>query len=46
MRALTDAMQRLGVSRGLILTEANAAPLEADGLELEIRSLAEWLLQS
>ncbi|HNS51835.1 MAG TPA: ATP-binding protein [Anaerolineae bacterium] len=45
-RALTDALAGLGLTRGLILTDANTAPIETDGLELEVRSLAEWLLQS
>jgi hypothetical protein len=43
VRALTDAMRGLGLSRGLILAEANAEPLEANGLTIEVRSLAEWL---
>jgi len=45
-RAFTGALRGLGLTRGLILTDANAAPIETDGLELEVRSLAEWLLQS
>jgi len=45
-RALTDALRGLGLSRGTILTHANAAPIEAAGLTIEIRSLAEWLLQA
>jgi predicted AAA+ superfamily ATPase len=45
-RALTDALRGLGFTHGLILTDANAAPIETDGLTLEVRSLAEWLLQS
>jgi hypothetical protein len=39
-------MQELGVSRGLILTDANAEPVEENGLMIEVRSLAEWLLQT
>ena len=46
VRALTDALRGLGLTHGLILTDANAAPLELDGLTLEVRSIAEWLLQS
>lgn len=46
MRALTDALRGLGLTRGLILTDANIAPIEVDGLTLEVRSLAEWLLQT
>jgi len=45
-RALMVALRGLGLTRGLILTDANAAPIETDGLTLEVRSLAEWLLQS
>jgi predicted AAA+ superfamily ATPase len=46
VRALTDAMQGLGVSRGLILTDANAGPIEANGLTIEVRSVTEWLLSA
>jgi hypothetical protein len=46
LRALTAAMQGLGVSRGLILTDANASPVAENGLTIEVRSLAEWLLQA
>ena len=45
-RALIDALRGLGLTHGLILTDANAASIEMDGLTLEVRSLAEWLLQS
>ena len=45
VRALTDAMRGLDLSHGLILTDANAEPIEANGMTIEIRSLAEWLLQ-
>lgn len=45
VRALTDALRGLGLRRGLLLTDANAAPIEVDGLIVEVRSLAEWLLQ-
>ena len=45
VRALTDAMRGLGLSRGLILTDANAEPIAANGMTIEVRSLAEWLLQ-
>jgi len=45
-RALTDALRGLGFTHGLILTDANAAPIETNGLTIEVRSLAEWLLQS
>jgi predicted AAA+ superfamily ATPase len=46
VRALTDAMRGLGLSHGLILTDANAEPIAVDGMTIEVRSLAEWLLQS
>lgn len=45
VRALTDALRGLGLSRGLILADANAEPIVEDGLTVEVRSLAEWLLQ-
>ena len=45
VRALTDAMRGLDLSHGLILTDANAEPIEVDGMTIEVRSLAEWLLQ-
>ena len=44
IRALTDALRGLGLTRGLILTDVNAASIETDGLTLEVRSLAQWLL--
>ena len=30
---------------GLLLTEGNAAPITENGLTIQVRSLAEWLLQ-
>ena len=45
VRALTDAMRSLGLDHGLILTEGEAAPITQNGLAIEVRSLAEWLLQ-
>lgn len=45
IRALTDAMSRLGLSHGLILSDANAQPVEESGLTIEIRSVVEWLLE-
>jgi len=44
VRALTAAMRGLGLSQGLILTDANAGPILESGLTIEVRSLAEWLL--
>ena len=46
MRALTDAMETLGLSSGLILSDSNAETVTGDGLKITIRSLAEWLLES
>lgn len=46
VRALTDALRGLGLTRGLILADANAKPVEMDGLTIEVRSLAEWLVQA
>jgi len=46
IRALTDALRGLGLTRGLILTDVNAASIETDGLTLEVRSLAQWLLSA
>jgi len=46
VRALTDAMRALGLSRALILADANAKLIEDKGLAIEVRSLAEWLIQS
>lgn len=45
VRALSDAMKALGIDRGLILSDFNGEPLQHDGLTIEIRSLAQWLLQ-
>jgi predicted AAA+ superfamily ATPase len=44
VRALTDALAGLGLTRGLILTDANAAPIEVNGFTINVRSLTEWLL--
>ena len=46
VRALTEAMRTLGLARGLILTDANAEPIETDGLTIEVRSVAHWLLET
>ena len=43
-RALADALRALNLSRGLILSDANAQPIEDNGLTIEIRSVAEWLM--
>ncbi len=44
IRALSDAMRILNLSRGLILADANAQPIEENGLTMDIRSVAEWLV--
>ncbi len=45
VRALTDALQSLKLRQGLILSDANAPPVETDGLTINIRSVAEWLIR-
>lgn len=45
-RALMDALRGLGLTGGLILTDANSPAIQSAGLTLEVRSVAEWLLQS
>lgn len=45
VRALMDAMKTLGMDRALILSEGNALTIEEDGRTIEIRALAEWLLE-
>ena len=45
VRAMADAMQALSLSNASILTEANAPAIDEGGLTVEIRSLAEWLLE-
>jgi len=44
VRAITEAMRTLRGSRGLILADTNAQPVIENGLTIEIRSIAEWLL--
>ena len=46
LRSITDAMGALGLSSGLILTDANSQTIESNGFTIAIRSLAEWLLES
>ncbi len=45
LRALTDAMQRLGLSHGIILSDVGARPIEESGAIIEICPTAEWLLE-
>lgn len=44
-RSLMDALRGLSLTRGLILTDANASAIESAGLTVEVRSVAEWLLE-
>jgi hypothetical protein len=44
VHALSDGLKALGLDRGLILTETGAESIQQDGLTIEIRSLAQWLL--
>ena len=44
VRALVDAMRGLGLDRALIVTDADADPIEVDGLVIGVRSAARWLL--
>ena len=44
MRALTEAIQIGKAKSALILTDANGRPFEIEGVPVEIRSAAEWLL--
>jgi predicted AAA+ superfamily ATPase len=44
LRAITEAMRNSRGSRGLILADTNAQPVVVNGLTIEIRSIAEWLL--
>jgi predicted AAA+ superfamily ATPase len=43
-QAMAEAMQTLNLSRGLILSDANAQSVEDNGLTIDIRSVAEWLM--
>lgn len=43
--ALTTAMQTLGIARAVILTDANADPITLEGMTIEIRAIAQWLLE-
>lgn len=44
IRAMRDALQALNLSHGTILTDATMDPIEENGLTIEIRALAEWLI--
>jgi hypothetical protein len=43
VRALLDAMPALQITESLMLTEANAEPIQENGMTIKIRSVAEWL---
>lgn len=45
VRALSAALREFKLSRGLILAERNAPPIEENGQIIEIRSVVEWLLE-
>jgi len=45
VRALTAAMQALGIDHAVILTDAGADPVTLDGATIEIRAVAQWLLE-
>jgi predicted AAA+ superfamily ATPase len=44
IKSLVTAMRALKLSKGVILTDTEAPPVKEDGLLIEIRSLAQWLL--
>jgi predicted AAA+ superfamily ATPase len=44
LRALADAVQKIKVKRALILTDENENGQEINGVPVEVRSAAEWLL--
>jgi predicted AAA+ superfamily ATPase len=44
LRALADAVQSVGVSSALILSDANENDLKVNGVTVKVRSTAEWLL--
>jgi len=45
VRALTTAMQALSIANAVILTDASADPIMVDGMTIEIRAVAQWLLE-
>ncbi len=44
LRALNEAMQALRLKQGLLLTNANAAPVTMPAGTIQVRAAAEWLL--
>jgi predicted AAA+ superfamily ATPase len=45
IRALMDAMQALNLTRGLILSETSLEPVSLGGRMIEVRAIADWLLE-
>ncbi|OGR07815.1 MAG: hypothetical protein A2511_12595 [Deltaproteobacteria bacterium RIFOXYD12_FULL_50_9] len=45
IRTLLDALQGLHATSALVLSDANEQPLEVNGVSIEVRSTAEWLLR-
>ncbi len=46
VRALVDTLRALKLTQGMILSETDLPPIEEDGLTIEIRSIAAWLIAS
>jgi hypothetical protein len=45
LRGLREAMQALRLRQGLLLTDANAAPVQTDAGTVYVRWAADWLLE-
>ena len=45
VRALTATMQALDIDHAVILTDAGADPITLEGATIEIRAVAQWLLE-
>jgi predicted AAA+ superfamily ATPase len=45
VQSLLHAMRALGIDRSLILSGANAPIIDTGGLTIEVRDMAEWLLE-
>lgn len=45
VRGLLGAIRALGLARRPILTDANGEAIEVDGLTIEVRAVAQWLLE-
>jgi predicted AAA+ superfamily ATPase len=45
VRALTAAMQALDIDHAVILTDASADPITLEGATIQIRAVAQWLLE-